>query len=126
MVDIRKHIEYWRLGAEDALDSAERLIEQGKIRHGLFFAHLALEKLLKAHVCKTTGDMAPYVHNLVKLAEKAELNISDDQSKTLVRINDFNIEGRYPELLKRQPSRKVGMHYFEDAKRIYEWLMHQL
>lgn len=46
-------------------------LNAAKIRHGLFLAHLALEKTLKAHVCRTTGELAPKTHNLVRLAEMA-------------------------------------------------------
>ncbi len=47
MVNIAKHIPYWRDGAMKDLLVARDLIDSGKIRHGLFFAHLALEKILK-------------------------------------------------------------------------------
>ncbi len=126
MVDKNKHIEYWRLGAEDALDSAEKLIAQGKVQHGLFFAHLAIEKILKAHVCQTTGDIAPFIHNLARLAEFAMLNIDKTQEKTLEKINRFNIEGRYEDFLDPTPSLSDGREYFENAKEIYQWLTEQL
>ena len=50
MVDISKQIEYWNRSAQEDWQVAQQLVESGKIRHGLFFAHLALEKVLKAHV----------------------------------------------------------------------------
>ena len=59
MVNIAKHIPYWRDGAMEDLLVARDLIDSGKIRHGLFFAHLALEKILKANVCRATKDLAP-------------------------------------------------------------------
>ncbi len=43
MIDIQKQIDYWRNGAVEDYDVAKSLIDQRKIRHGLFFAHLALE-----------------------------------------------------------------------------------
>lgn len=72
MVDIGKQIEHWRAGAGEDWEVARDLVERGKIRHGLFFAHLALEKTLKAHVCRTTNELAPPIHNLVRLAEGAD------------------------------------------------------
>ncbi len=126
MVDILKHIEYWRRGAVDALDTAEKLIAQEKTQHGLFFTHLAMEKALKAHVCKTTGDLAPYIHNLTLLAEKAKLPLNSQQNDVLSDVNDFNIEGRYPEMLGEPPSVEEGAVAFAKAKDIFQWLIQQL
>ncbi len=50
MIDIEKQIAYWRDGSIEDWQVAQELISNGRIRHGLFFAHLSLEKLLKAHV----------------------------------------------------------------------------
>ena len=46
-MDIIRQIEYWRLGASEDWEVAVELISSRRTRHGLFFAHLALEKLLK-------------------------------------------------------------------------------
>lgn len=51
MINIEKQIAHWRNGAEEDWSVAQELIERGRVRHGLFFAHLALEKMLKAHYC---------------------------------------------------------------------------
>ena len=69
MFDIGKQIAYWRDGAAEDWRVAQDLIKRRKVRHGLFFAHLALEKLLKALVCRRTQDLAPRIHSLVRLAE---------------------------------------------------------
>jgi len=42
MIDVEKQIAYWRAGAEEDWEVAVDLVESGKARHGLFFAHLAL------------------------------------------------------------------------------------
>ena len=47
MIDIRKQIEYWIKGAEDDLLTAELLIREKRISHGLFFCHLVIEKAIK-------------------------------------------------------------------------------
>jgi HEPN domain-containing protein len=48
---------------------AIELVSINRFRHGLYFAHLALEKILKAHVCKETHDLAPKIHNLIDLTQ---------------------------------------------------------
>jgi len=54
MFDVEKQIAYWRGGAEEDMAVARELIAGKRVRHGLFFAHLALEKALKAIVCRVT------------------------------------------------------------------------
>ncbi len=46
MVDIAKHADFWKKGALEDWDISDQLLQNGKIRHALFFTHLALEKLL--------------------------------------------------------------------------------
>jgi HEPN domain-containing protein len=111
MIDINKQITYWRQSAEEDLSVAQDLVARDKLRHGLFFAHLALEKILKAHVCKATGELAPKTHNLVRLSEKALLKLSDNQIDLLAEVSEFNIESRYPEMLLPPPSREEAARY---------------
>ena len=77
---------------------ASQLIRLRKIRHGLFFLHLTLEKILKAHVCRHTKDIAPRIHNLARLAELTGIDFEEKRIDFLSEMNPCNIEGRYPEL----------------------------
>ena len=97
MLDIEKQVAYWRDGAIEDWEVAQDLLKHRRTRHGLFFVHLALEKLLKAHVCRHTNDLAPRLHNLIRLAELAKLTPTQTQL-------DFNLEGRYPDMLTSVPS----------------------
>ena len=54
MIDIGKQIAYWLNSAREDWDAAQELVRSGRVRHGLFFAHLALEKALKAQVSAHT------------------------------------------------------------------------
>jgi len=126
MIDIEKQIAYWRNGATEDWAVAQELINKGRTRHGLFFAHLALEKLLKAHVCRHTQDLAPRLHNLVRLAELAELAPNQEQIDVLAEMNAFNIEGRYPDTLAPPPAPTEAKQYLRRAKEVYRWLMNQL
>ncbi len=96
MIDVEKQVAYWRNGSAEDWDVARELVKSGRTRHGLFFAHLALEKMLKAQVCRLTSDLAPRVHNLVHLAELTGLSLSETQRTFLARVNQYQLEGRYP------------------------------
>lgn len=111
MIDFSKQIEHWRAGASEDWNVASELVFQGKIRHGLFFAHLALEKTLKAHVCRVKNDIAPPIHNLLRLADRASLSLDIEQRDLLAEVMPFNIEGRYPELNFPAPSLTEAENY---------------
>ena len=55
MVGVEKHIAYWRNGSDEDWQVALELVGSGRTRHGLFFAHLALEKMLKEKGIKLDG-----------------------------------------------------------------------
>ena len=122
MVDIGKHIDYWRRGAEEDWSVGRDLVSRGSIRHGLFFSHLAVEKTLKAHVCRTSGELAPPIHNLVRLAEKAGVTLSGEQIDLLAEVNGFNIEGRYPQPLVPSPSVAEAKDYLARIDEVLQCL----
>jgi len=126
MVDISQQVVYWRNGAKEDWEVANQLVDSGKTRHGMFFAHLALEKLLKAHICKKTEKLAPKSHNLVRLAEIAALQLKPQDLDTLAEMNEFNLEGRYPITFVSPPTKKESQAYMKKAKGIFEWLTQKL
>ena len=126
MIDIEKQISYWRDSAKEDLTVAYDLVHRNRIRHGLFFAHLALEKVLKAHVCRVTQDIAPRLHNLVRLAELAKLHPQPAQLDILAEINSFNVEGLYPDTLAIPPSQEDAQHYMTRADEVFQWLIELL
>lgn len=126
MVNIEKHVSYWKNGAEEDFQVADQLIRSGKIRHGLFFLHLALEKILKAHVCQNTKDIAPRLHNLARLAELSGIAFNQKDSDFLSEMNPFNIEGRYPEMWGPVPSREEADILLQKTRGMFEWLKNQL
>jgi HEPN domain-containing protein len=126
MVDISKQIEYWHQGAQEDWLVAQQLVESGKIRHGLFFAHLALEKLLKAHVCKKTNDLAPRIHNLIRLFEAAQIEMNPTHKDVLAVMNEFNLEGRYPLEYVSPPTHEEARDYLQKSYEVMQWLIQKL
>ena len=123
MIDIEKQIAFWRSSAGEDWDVARQLVANERIRHGLFFAHLALEKILKAIVCRHSQDLAPKLHNLSRLFELAGLNIDTEKMEILAEMNAFHIEGRYPESLTKPPSKAEALNYMTKAEEVFQWLM---
>ncbi len=125
-MDVQKQIDFWRTSSDEDFAAAESLLEKGHLRHCLFFAHLAIEKMLKAHVTRQTKDVPPRTHNLVRLAEIAELSLSPEQTSLLGGFGAYQLEGRYPDseqvLLDLQAVRgKLAL-----AEEMLKWLKAQL
>jgi HEPN domain-containing protein len=123
MIDIEKQIAFWRDSAKEDWDVARQLVDNGRTRHGLFFAHLSLEKILKAIVCKQSQDLAPRLHNLSRLAELAALTLDTGEMEFLAEMNAFHIEGRYPEYMTKPPTKEEALNYMAEAEGVLQWLM---
>lgn len=126
MIDIKKQIDYWTKGAEDDLLTAEVLIREKRILHGLFFCHLVIEKSLKAHVVKTTKEVAPKSHNLIYLSEKADLEFDNENEIFLGILMKYQLQGRYPDYNPVLPDIIKVNEYLEKTKTLSEWLKEKL
>ncbi len=102
------------------------LLRQRKTRHALFFLHLAMEKLLKALVCKETQKPAPRVHSLPALAERAKVELTDDQKLFLAGFDRFNLSGRYPDDVSPLPRLPQAQKLSKELNKVYRWLTKQL
>lgn len=125
-MDVQKQISYWRESAIEDLAVANELLDKERIRYALFFAHLCVEKMLKALVCKHTRDLAPKMHNLVRLAGAANISMDESAQDFLAELNAYNIEGRYPEGLTPPPTRDEAAAMLQRTSEFMEWLQPQL
>jgi len=126
-IDMQKQIAYWRDGAVKDMQVGGRLIERDKeILHGLFFAQLALEKALKAHVCKHTSQIPPRTHKLAAHAQLGNVRLSQGDSDFLAAMETYQLEGRYPEIDFSGPSLETAMEYLRRAQEMVKWLTKQL
>jgi len=126
MTNIPKQIEYWVRTAEEDFEVGSDLIRADKNRHGLFFIHLALEKMLKACVCKNINRTPTKIHNLINLYQLAGLEANTERQNALGSLNRFCLEGRYPEQWPVAPDKKEAKRYLETAEQLIEWLKKQL
>jgi HEPN domain-containing protein len=94
----QEYIKYWILTAEKDWNVVNSLFKDGNYLHCLFFAHLTLEKLLKANWIKDNQENIPLkTHSLVRLAQGTKLSFNEEEMVFLERMNDFQLEGRYPD-----------------------------
>jgi hypothetical protein len=87
---------------------------------------LVLEKVLKAiFVQNNDNKMPPKIHNLIRLAEVSLLQLDEEKKIILDKINDFNIEVRYPEYkseLYKVCTKEFAAKKIMEIKELYQWL----
>jgi len=124
--DIERQVTYWSATAAEDLASGELLLRNGHARQGLFFVHLALEKLLKAHVTRAIKDVAPRTHSLRRLAELSELALSDEMRNVVSDMDRFSLVGRYPDELNQSMSVRTAELRLCRAAEVFQWLKTRL
>jgi HEPN domain-containing protein len=87
---------------------------------------LAVEKILKAvYAVRVQEHAPPPIHNLVRLARGAGLELTEAHTDALITITAFNIEARYPDM-KRTFRQKCTPEYSAEQmaliKEVFEWL----
>ena len=100
MMTKQQHIDYWVNTAKEDWESVELLFNGKKYLHCLFWAHLVLEKLAKAHWVKNRKEnIPPKIHNLTTLLEQANVDLGEEKMKFLYYYNTFQLSSRYPDYL---------------------------
>ena len=88
--------------------------------------HLVIEKLLKALYIKNIDNNVPRIHDLLRLAEKAGIETTEEQKDDLDLITTFNIRARYPDC-RKSFYKKCDFDFttvnIEKIKELREWLL---
>jgi len=119
-------IKYWLDGCGEDLSTAHILIEKERFLHGLFFCHLAMEKILKAVYVKIKNDFAPKTHNLLYLCELCKIELAEEQISFYAILMKYQISGRYPDNTGHTPGRIIVTQYYNKTKEEIEWLKQKL
>ena len=94
-IDIKKIVSHWINTSDEDFNTMLKLYESNSFSWSLFLGHISKEKILKAYFVKKFGKHAPFTHNLYRLAELCELNLSTEMADWLDEITAFNINARY-------------------------------
>ncbi|MCI5219186.1 MAG: HEPN domain-containing protein [Candidatus Electrothrix sp. LOE2] len=90
-----KMVQYWLNSADRDQLTMQHLVDTKDYSWALFLGHLVIEKTLKALYVKRLKKHALFSHDLLRLAGKINLTLSDEQEECLDRITTFNINARY-------------------------------
>jgi len=120
-----KLIEYWIAGSDDDYETMIAMFDSKRYSWSLFIGHLMIEKLLKAYYVKVKSDYPPFIHNLLRLAEKTELSLTDEIKMQLVTITAFNINARYDDYkmsFRKQCTTEFTEEWIEKLKELRPWI----
>ncbi len=126
MIDLQKQIDYWITGAEEDLTTADLLLKMKRYLHGMFFCHLSIEKVLKAHYVKSKMDVPPRTHNLIYLAGTTGIIFDENDPDFLGILMKYQLEGRYPDYIPMVPQQSDIEKYLKRTKELFEWLKQKL
>jgi HEPN domain-containing protein len=127
--DVARTVKYWIESAAYDLDTGKSLMDAKRFPYALFFAHLTLEKILKALTVKATQAHAPYTHSLTLLASKTNLEFSEAILDRLAEYTEFHLESRYPDEKKEfyeKCTEEFALSKFEEMVELYKWLIQKL
>jgi HEPN domain-containing protein len=128
-MDKKRQITYWINSAKHDLEVAETLFIAGKYDWCLFIAHLVLEKTLKSLYVQNKELFPPRIHDLVRLAKLADIELDEDTSEFLDSVNTFNISTRYPDEKLRfykLCTQEFTADNFRKIKEIQKWLLKKI
>jgi HEPN domain-containing protein len=124
-IDKEKLIKYWIDSSDDDFDTMIDMFNSKRFSWSLFIGHLMIEKLLKAFYVHAKSDYPPYIHNLLRLAEKADLKLDSDQKEQLVTITAFNINARYDDYkmsFKQRCTPDFTTEWIDKLKELRKWI----
>jgi HEPN domain-containing protein len=124
-----KDVKSWVDASRYDLATAKALLKSQRYLYVLFMCQQALEKILKACATVKTGEFAPRIHNLVRLAELAALDFSEDEMKLLERLSLYYLQSRYPpeiQALARKTGRPMAADCLEQTETVWRRLSKQL
>lgn len=123
-------IAYWQKSAQLDWERVESMYANNDIVGALFFVHLSLEKILKAHWVKNNShNIPPKTHNLSILYSQTDLDLETTDVLFLENTNSFNLETRYPDYkfsLYKFYTKENTKEIFIQAKNVLQCLQEKL
>ena len=128
-LDIDKIVKHWVETSDDDFEAMLTLFHSMTYNWALFMGHVSIEKLLKAYFVKKNQNHAPFTHNLYRLAELGELEISEEYAEWLFKITTFNLNARYDDYKKEfytMCTVDFTKEWIEKIKILQQWIKQML
>jgi HEPN domain-containing protein len=118
--------ENWIEQARYDLETAHAMQVSGRYLYVLFCCQQAIEKALKAIIAGQSNEFPPRIHALMRLAEIAKVELSEEQSQLLRELSNYYIQTRYPEeipALSERIAESQSLDILHQSEETLEWLL---
>lgn len=124
-IDVERIKYHWIETSNDDFRTMNKLFKSKTYNWALFIGHISVEKLIKALYVRLHRNHAPPIHNLYRLAELCEMELTDEYSDWLDTITSFNINARYDDYKKEFYNictREYTELWIDRIKELREWI----
>ena len=128
-IDVEKIVNHWITTSDEDFQTMMILYASKSFGWALFLGHISTEKILKALYVKNFKSHPPRTHNLYRLAELNQIELSDEYSDWLDKITSFNLNARYDDYKRefyRLCTPEFTKHWIEKIKIIRLWIKEML
>lgn len=127
--NIDKVVQHWLDSADKNLDTMGHLVDSKDYSWALFLGHLVIEKTLKALYVKRLQKHAIFSHDLLRLANKINIELTEEFEEWLDEITTFNLNARYDNYKQdfyQLCTKDFADIWLERIEKIRLWLKSQL
>jgi HEPN domain-containing protein len=128
-LNIDKIVKHWIHTSDNDFEAMLTLFHSKIYHWALFMGHISTEKLLKAYYVKQNRKHAPFTHNLYRLAELGNLEISEEYAEWLFKITTFNLNARYDDYKKefyKMCTADFTKEWIDKIKNLQQWIKQKL
>jgi len=121
--------EQWAERARYDLETARAMWDSGRFLYVLFCCQQAVEKMLKAVIAERSGQCPPRLHNLLRLAKHAGVELDQSQTVLMEDLSRYYVQSRYPEelpALSRDLDRHTCEKVLNQTQEQMQWLSSML
>ena len=122
-------INYWIESSDIDFSTMVSLFRTKHYSWSLFIGHLVIEKLLKAYYIKEFNDNPPLIHNLLRLAVKAKINLDSENEEFFSEVTTFNINARYDDYkmeFYKKCTKEYTIYWYRKIKENRKWIKKEL
>ncbi len=123
--DEQKLVSHWINSSDDDFATMTDMYQTKHYNWTLFLGHLVIEKLLKACFIKAKHQFPPLIHNLLRLAEKSDVELDTDNIEFFATVTTFNINARYDDYKQtfyQLCTKEFTDIWFEKIKNYRQWI----
>ncbi len=124
-----KIVQHWLDSADKNHETMIHLVDSKDYSWALFLGHLVIEKTLKALYVKRHQKHAIFSHDLLRLSNKIDLELSEDFEEWLDEITTFNLNARYDNYKQdfyQRCTKEFADTWLDRIEKIRLWLRNQL